>query len=50
MKQTLQSILTASDTVLFPAISRNHSLNSVFCITESDVFAAMKKSQYFAGS
>lgn len=38
MKQTLQSILTASDAVLFPAISRNHSLNSVFCITESDVF------------
>ena len=38
MKQTLQSILTASNAVLFPAISRNHSLNSVFCITESDVF------------
>ena len=38
MKQTLQSILTASDAVLFPAISRNHSLNSVLCITESDVF------------
>ena len=38
MKQTLQSISAASEAVLFPTISRNHSLNSVFCITESDVF------------
>ena len=38
MKQTLQSILTASDAALFPAISRNHSQNSVLCVTESDVF------------
>ena len=38
MKQSLQSILTSFDTMLFPAISRNHSPNSVCCITESDVF------------
>lgn len=38
MKQTLQSILTSSDAMLFPAISRNHSPNSVCCITEFDVF------------
>ncbi len=38
MKQTLQSILTASDAALFPDISKNCSQNSVRCITESDVF------------
>ena len=38
MKQTLQSILTASDAALFPDISKNCSQNSVLCITESDVF------------
>ena len=47
MKQTLQSILTASDAVLFPAISRNHSLNSVFCITESDVFCCNEEIAVF---
>lgn len=38
MKQTLQSILTASDAALFPDISKSCSQNSVLCITESDVF------------
>ena len=38
MKQTFQSILTASDAALFPDISKNCSQNSVLCITESDVF------------
>ena len=38
MKQTLQSILTASDAALFPDISKSCSQNSVRCITESDVF------------
>ena len=38
MKQTLQSILTASDAALFPNISKSCSQNSVRCITESDVF------------
>lgn len=38
MKQTLQSILTASDAALFPDISKNCSQNSVRRITESDVF------------
>ena len=50
MKQTLQSILTASDAVLFPAISRNHSLNSVFCITESDVFRCNEEIAVFSKS
>lgn len=38
MKQTLQSILTASDAALFPDISKSCNQNSVLCITESDVF------------
>lgn len=38
MKQTLQSILTASDAALFPDISKSCSQNSVLCVTESDVF------------
>ena len=38
MKQTLQSILAASDAALFPDISKSCSQNSVRCITESDVF------------
>ena len=38
MKQTLQSILTASDAALFPDISKSCSQNSVLCITESDAF------------
>ena len=34
MKQTLQSILTASDAALFPDISKSCNQNSVLCITE----------------
>ena len=38
MKQTLQSILTASNAALFPDVSKCCSQNSVLYITESDVF------------
>ena len=47
MKQTLQSILTASDAALFPAISKNCSQKSVLCITESDVFRSNEEIAVF---
>ena len=47
MKQTLQSILTASDAALFPAIFKNCSQKSVRCITESDVFRSNEEIAVF---
>ena len=47
MKQTLQSILTASDAALFPDISKNCSQKSVRCITESDVFRSNEEIAVF---
>ena len=47
MKQTLQSILTASDAALFPDISKSCSQNSVLCITESDVFCCNEEIAVF---
>ena len=47
MKQTFQSILTASDAALFPAIFKNCSQKSVRCITESDVFRSNEEIAVF---
>ena len=47
MKQTLQSILTASDAALFPDISKNCNQKSVRCITESDVFRSNEEIAVF---
>ena len=47
MKQTLQSILTASDAALFPDIFKSCSQNSVLCITESDVFRSNEEIAVF---